>query len=393
MKLIHITQYFHPNKGYQENQFALYHSQIFDEVYIITSDKFQQWGKISKNEMKDLDNDFYNSTGVKIIRLKTWLYIFDRTFSIGLTKILDKIMPSYVYIHSLSSPLTVKAINWLGANKQRYNIKAYIDCHMVFAASSNKLSSLFYYVYNYYFFRKSHLIFEKIIAVSEETKDFIINRFGKYYENKIDVVPLGVDLSVFNFDISKRDMIRSNLKVSPEEQLIIYTGKRDQFKNPKILVIALNKLLIKGEKFKLLFVGDNVENYDNKIQDLIQKYNIPIEKIIIKKSVKNIDLAKYYCAADVAIWPNQASMSMLEAMACKCPVIASNIKVNRERLENNRGVLFKNGNIEDLINSIIYTIKNKEIIKENAYKWIQNYDWKVLAYKSIDIEIDEIITN
>jgi glycosyltransferase involved in cell wall biosynthesis len=101
--------------------------------------------------------------------------------------------------------------------------------------------------------------------------------------------------------------------------------------------------------------------------------------------MKNEELYKAYSAADLAIWPNQSSMSMLEAMACRCPVIASDMKVNSERLNNDRGVLFENGNLESLVNAILDTVQRRESISENAFKWVQLYDWEKLARESVSV--------
>lgn len=386
MKLVHITQYFHPLKGYQENQFAYYHKQRFDEVYIITSKYTKIWGSIAENQMTIWDKEYEIMTGVKVLRLKTlFTSISGRIIYFGLFDVLNTISPDYVYVHSISAPATIVASYWINKIRSTKKIYSIIDDHMVFIATRNRLSSFLYRLLSLLFFRCYYKAYDKWIAVSAETKDFIVNKFNKKLFDKIEIIPLGVDLDKFQYNSLARNELRKKLNIAEKTKLLVYTGKRDNLKNPIVILHVLKLLINANLDYKLLLVGENVNGYDSGISNYIKENSEVDGRVIILEPFKNDILYSVYSAADCAIWPNQSSMSMLEAMACKCPVIASNITVNIERLGDGRGVIFKRGSKNDLFDSILKIEDKRELIVENAFSWIQNYGWKKLAFDSIQI--------
>lgn len=384
--LVHITQYIHPLKGYQENQFARVHKETFEKVIIICSDYVEIWGSDLKHNIKELDEAFEQRTGVQIIRLKTFPYSFSgRVFVSGLQRTLNRIKPDVVYSHSLSAPMTLITSRWLKRERRKRPVFTILDDHMVFVATENKFSSLFYKLLGLFFYKRYISVFDKWIAVSEETKDFIIQKFSQKLNDKIIVIPLGVDLNLFKHNEQSRIEFRKKYDIPSDYKLIVYTGKRDLFKNPFILVKVLRKLLLADQKYKLLMVGENVKQYDKRIVEYLHSNPVLINHVILQEPVSNSRLPEIYSSADVAIWPNGSSMSMLEAMACGCPVIAPDIKVNRERLSGNRGLLFNNESEDDLYKKIMeLNIKSEEISK-NALEWVQNYDWELLGKQSISL--------
>lgn len=383
MRIVHITQYFHPEKGYQENQFAKHHKKSGNDVYLITSSYNKIWGTFSIEEINKLDNEFFDKTGVKVIRLKTFPARFsNRVFTFNLKRTLTSLSPDFVYVHSISAPHTIIAAKWLKKERKRKKIRAVVDDHMVFVASENPLSNLFYRLYCSLFFDLLKTAFDKCIAVSDETRDFLLSKFGAKIEPLLEIIPLGVDLKVFRFNELARKDYRKQLDISETCKLIVYTGKRDKFKNPIILAKVLVRLLKTSKDYKLVFIGENVNSYDSCINKIIVEHKLQ-SKILLLPPVKNEDLVKVYSGADFAVWPNGSSMSMLEAMACKCIVIAPKMKVNYERLGDGRGILFNAGSEESLFDSINNLEESKDQIAM-AYSWVLQNDWEILAEKSIN---------
>src|ERR1039457_1572060 len=324
--IVHITQYFHPLKGYQENQFARIHEKYFNKTYIICSSYLKIWGTGISDDCKKWDNEFEKQTGVHVIRLKTFPYGFSgRVFIAGLKKVLDEIQPDVVYAHSLSSPMTIITSNWLKKNRKSKKILTIVDDHMVFIATENRFSTIFYKLLRFLYYKRFRDVFDKWIAVSDETKDFMLKKFSSELGDKISVIPLGVDIIQFRFREELRDEFREELNISSKTKLILYTGKRDLFKNPFILVKILRKLILSNLDYKVLMVGENVNSYDDRITRYLERYPALKTRVHLLGPVMNSSLPKVYSSADVAIWPNGSSMSMLEAMACCCPVIASDI--------------------------------------------------------------------
>jgi len=93
-----------------------------------------------------------NGPGVQIIRLKTFPYSFSgRVFVSGLQRTLNRIKPDVVYSHSLSAPMTLITSRWLKRERRKRPVFTILDDHMVFVATENKFSSLFYKLLGLFF--------------------------------------------------------------------------------------------------------------------------------------------------------------------------------------------------------------------------------------------------
>jgi glycosyltransferase involved in cell wall biosynthesis len=73
------------------------------------------------------------------------------------------------------------------------------------------------------------------------------------------------------------------------------------------------------------------------------------------------------------------SATLLEAMACKTPIIATSVGGNKELLIHNKtGILIEPGNSNELLKEIMNMLNDKdkrEGISKSAYDEVQKYDW------------------
>ena len=76
-------------------------------------------------------------------------------------------------------------------------------------------------------------------------------------------------------------------------------------------------------------------------------------------------------------------MAMIEAMACHCPVIASDHDVNRERLGQGRGVLIEENSSDSLFRSMSAVEEDRESIIKNAKEWVSNYSWNHIEQQTM----------
>lgn len=375
MKIIHVTQFFHPSRGYQENHLAILQSKEGHQVTIVCTDDLSLW-KVSKEEMIELDKVFSRKYNIKIIRLKKTLEFSTRIFVSGLNKTLDKNIPDLLIIHAVSLPMSLQAMKW-GAKR---NIKMIVDDHMVEAGSFNKLAKYFYMFYRMLF--PLYLNFfdikvEKWIAVSKETKEFMIKNYG--ITDNIEIIPLGYDDNMVYKDINGgKQWLKENNLPTEDSLYILYIGKFDYMKNPIDLLEPFSVFVKKNSDYKLLMVGDSSKEYINEMQSKIEKLDLK-NKVFIRKSVPNNQIRKVFSMVQMAIWPHGSSMAMLEAMACECPVIAPDIRVNQERLSEGRGALYIENDNLDLITKMEYTLKNREEIIKKAKQWVSHYSWRKLA--------------
>ena len=105
-------------------------------------------------------------------------------------------------------------------------------------------------------------------------------------------------------------------------------------------------------------------------------------KVIFTGFVDPKTLRNYYSACDIAVWVNNNSISTMEAMACKRPVIIPALQL-KELASYNNGYAFTPLNESDLIRCMEKLVNDKDLrlkMGENGYKAIvKNFDYTKIA--------------
>ncbi|MEO0224665.1 MAG: glycosyltransferase family 4 protein [candidate division WOR-3 bacterium] len=237
------------------------------------------------------------------------------------------------------------------------------------------------YLENY--FKKLH----GRIAVSEVAKRSI----SRYFDGEYRIIPNGVDIHRFNPNNEKIDWL-----INDNSKKILFVGRIEPRKGLKYLILAFNEVVKFISDIKLIVVGDGpfkilYEQYINK--------NIE-DKVIFVGKVGYDELPKFYVSCDVFVSPATEKESfgivLLEAMASKIPVIASDIEGYRQIIEDEvNGFLFESENYKNLADKIIMVLKNKNFVNkvvENAYKIVvEKYSWESVS-KQIENYYYELIS-
>jgi glycosyltransferase involved in cell wall biosynthesis len=376
MKIVHVTQYFHPEKGYQENSLALEQVNSGHNVTIICSDDVTLWAasKTEKRAIFRKEKLFMNKTGIKVARVRKIMKVTGRIFTAGLIKRIRREKPDILFLHGVSLPFTL--VGLFAYKKQTLcRPKIIIDDHMVNAGSFNSHSSLLYKFFIPCFrllLNLSKADISKWVAVSSETKDFMIKNYG--IKSNIEVIPLGYNEKTCYYDSVAAENWRKESELPAGYNFILYIGKCDNFKNPIDLLPAFKRFAEKNADFALLIVGEVNPQYKISLIEKAHSLNIS-DKIFLRPPVNNSEIKSVLSLAYMVIWPHGSSMTMLEAMACNCPVIASAIDVNIERLGENRGLMFKNLD-DDLFDQMMEVANKRSELISNASKWVSQFSWQ-----------------
>lgn len=138
----------------------------------------------------------------------------------------------------------------------------------------------------------------------------------------VEVLPMGVDLAHFTPD-HYSDAIKEKHGVQGE--LLLFVGRLSEEKGIEYLIKAMPQILVRLPAAKLLIVGSGP--LENKLRALVEKTGIAANVVFVG-SVAHWSLAEYYATADVLIGPSLREgfgLVFVEAMACGCPVIASDL--------------------------------------------------------------------
>ena len=159
---------------------------------------------------------------------------------------------------------------------------------------------------------------QKIIAISEQTKEDII-RFFNVDSNKIEVVYQSVSASFFERGNVENLLSKYNLK----KQFILSVGTHEPRKNQLSLLKA-----IKAENIdiQIVFVGKHT-SYTKKMTNFISENKMAGQVKFLNNITEN-DLAGLYKLASLSVYISffeGFGLPVIEAMASGCPVITSNV--------------------------------------------------------------------
>lgn len=127
------------------------------------------------------------------------------------------------------------------------------------------------------------------------------------------MIPNGVDLKRFEFDVNKRNQMRMTLGIKKDMIILGHIGRLSTPKNHKFLLNVFNKYHKINSNSKLLLVGDG-ELFDC-IKEHIDKLNIS-DAVIMTGSKQNTE--DYYQVMDIFVFPSLwegLPVSVVEAQA------------------------------------------------------------------------------
>ena len=148
-----------------------------------------------------------------------------------------------------------------------------------------------------------------------------------------------------------------------------------------VLAKAFVKVANQNPNVDLILLGGGSQGA--KIRQILMSGGV-LDRVHFGGHVGQKDLPRWYHMADLYISPSHvdgSSVTLMEALACGLPCLVSDIPGNREWIEDGvNGWLFRDGDVSDLAEKILYAIKNRdtfEMIGTTARRTAeQKADWK-----------------
>ena len=224
--------------------------------------------------------------------------------------------------------------------------------------------------------------FKKMVVISRALKNMYLEK--KYLSNtKIQIAHDGAD-EVVNFD-RKVELLghKENLKVG-------YVGHLYKGKGMEVIASLANKL---DDDIEIHIIGGLEKDIK------FWKSKINSKNIFFYGFIPHKEVSSYINALDVCLLPNQkivlahgsesskefmnisdftSPLKLFEYMSHRKPIIASDLPVIREVLNEKNSILLKCDDIELWINSIknLKNLKNRDLIANQALSDFYNYSWK-----------------
>lgn len=226
---------------------------------------------------------------------------------------------------------------------------------------------------------------DKILTVSK----FSVDEIKKYTNTKqnIEIVYNAIDFDKFEVidDKSKLDLIEDKYKLPSE--FLLFVGNVKPHKNIKKLLFALKdidtNLVIVGKK-------DGFITGDDNISSLIKECNLD-NRVFFTGYVDDEDIPVIYNLAKLFIFPSLYEgfgIPPLEAQACGCPVVCSNVASLPEVGGADSVVYCNPYSVEDIKEKIEIVLNNKDLqneLRQKGFENIKRFSWEESAKKIIEV--------
>lgn len=209
------------------------------------------------------------------------------------------------------------------------------------------------------------------LANSEATA----NRLQEWLDADTDgVVYAGLDLDQFSPD--------GSTVARPETSLILYLGRLDEGKGLFDLLNAVAGLRDTRE-VQLRVVGDGELRDD--LERRAESLGIA-DAVEFVGTIPHSQVQEYYRGADVYCLPSYSEgfpLGNIEAMACKTPVVSTDIEPVREQITHGEtGLLVNPGDVSALGTELGRLLDDPSLrtqLAERAYEWVQRLSWEKQA--------------
>lgn len=241
------------------------------------------------------------------------------------------------------------------------------------------IGRLYYFLQEQYAIREEKSFydnFSKIVFVSSNDVQ-LEKKLHPQFSSKFELCNLGIDMAA----------VSSSPQLNIDHYSLVFTGVMDYEPNEDAMLFFLSNVFPKVIEFyptlKLYIVG---KNPTNKLKELASKYR----NVIVTGRVDNV--FSYIKSCMVYISPLRVGSGkknkIIEAMACKIPIIASDISMEGFDDLEMKTVIHANTTEEWItaIKSLLSDNHKMEILKEKMKNVIDDkYDWNVIAKKLLEI--------
>lgn len=226
---------------------------------------------------------------------------------------------------------------------------------------------------------------DTVIALSP-SQSLILNEIGV---ERIDIVPNGTNFNKIEVPTGIEEFkFRYELN---DKMIILYVGSLIPRKGVEYLIDAMKKV---ERGSILLIIGDSLkgtEAYKEKLLNLITSEKI--DNVIYVGRVDEDTLKIAYYIADIFVLPSLSEglpTVLLEAMAYRKAVVASDISGNNDLIVNNEnGLLFEKTNsdqLADSINNLIQSADKRIIFGLRSHdKVVKDYSWNTITSEIISV--------
>lgn len=233
---------------------------------------------------------------------------------------------------------------------------------------------------------------DHVTCDAEYVKSKIIHDYN-YKENQITTFPWGIELDTFKVINIEKNSIRK--KLGWENKIVLISNRHfENVYDHKTLINAFRLAFLKNDNLRLLLVGDG--KLLDSIKELVDKFNLN-DFVHFTGRINRKEMVMLLNESDIFITTSLSdgtSVSLLEAFACKMPVIVSEIPCNKEWIDNgNNGFFAQPGDFKTFSDYILELSLNNKLRKSMAEinytlaiekaDWVKNFNKLKVIYSDL----------
>lgn len=228
-----------------------------------------------------------------------------------------------------------------------------------------------------------------LIAVSESTKQDILNFYPKVDKEKITVVQHGFEAGLFAQEISedRRKTLLAKYGIE-SKQYFLYVGAIQPRKNLEVLMEAFEKVKEAGSNFKLVLAGEKAWMWEG-VLEKIEK-SVFRDDIIVIGAVAFEELPILYQNSFAFIFPSLYEgfgIPLLEAFASGVPVICAN-NSSLPEVGGEGALYFNAASSEELAKKIQNLLDDSDLqerLIEKGRAQLQKFSWEKCARETLEV--------
>jgi len=240
---------------------------------------------------------------------------------------------------------------------------------------------------------------DKIVAVSENIRRALRN--GGVPAEKVVCIPPAVDMEIFNPSIP-RYKAREKFGIDSDAPVILYLGNWNPWKGASVLIDSMENIILKFPDVKFILAwGEMIDWRGSQRVILSEKMSrLGLKSNIVELGVVD-NVGELMAASDIVVVPFLTTygvadrpLTILEAMACGRPVIATKVGGIPEIIQNwVNGVLINPGVPSEIEEAVCFLLENEKVAEKigmNAARHISlnyNIDQVVLKLEEVYKEL------
>lgn len=366
MRISVFTNYFHPHRGGVE--------KYVYEIYRRLADKGEKIDIITCNTNNALSEEIYG--GMNIYRLDCWDAL-GKTYPIPkinkkFFKIIKKLNKnSYLFVNTQTRFFIISLIGFIYGKIRRIKVihTEHGTRHTFF---SNPVFNLLSKIYDHTIGFLVTRFADYNIAISAASGEFSKHLGAKDYS----IIYNGIDVEKFK---RRETDLKSRLSISPDYKIITFVGRLIEAKGVQDLITAFKE--VKNEiKAKLLIAGKG--NYKRQLVQLA----LGEDDIIFLGERNEEEIIDILSITDIFVNPSYSEglpTSVLEAAACGCALIATDVGGTKEVLNGySESSLIQPRDINSLTKKI-HEFLTSSVKTTNSTVIKELFDWDGISNKYI----------